>query len=162
MISFAHTSSSATQVNRVESNRHDQNCVLYRKARLTTATIKEKLRQAKDKRPPITKKALSKLWYKNVRVEDIAAYFGVSDEKIRTTVNKYKLDPKQVVQETYDSEWQIGDPTPEEIKERAAIVRQKWSQAEAARRMGARPADPVDLRHFVYNARTSSFSAANC
>jgi hypothetical protein len=161
VISFANTSSSATQVNRVESNKHDKNCVMYRKARLTTATIREKLRQAKDKRPPITKKALSKLWYKNVRIEDIALYFGVSDERIRVAAARYNLDPKNKVQEVFDSEWQPGDPTQEEIKERAAEIRAKWTATEHLIRRGIRTDTPVwTPPAFTYNTGRAMFVGA--
>ena len=161
MISFVNTSSSATQVNRVEEDKDAKNCAVYRKARLTSATVREKLRQAKDKRPPITKKALSTLWYKNVRIEDIALYFGVSDERIRVVVARYQLDPKNKVQEIFDSEWQPGDPTQEEIKERTAEIRAKWTETELKLRLGIRSAVPAwSPPSFTYNTRRDVFVRA--
>jgi hypothetical protein len=134
---------------------------MYRKARLTTATLREKFRQARDKRPPITKKALSKLWYKNVRIEDIALYFGVSDERIRVAAARYQLEPKTKVQEVFDSEWQPGDPTLDEIKERTAVIRAGWTETERRIRLGVR-SDVSEWTPpaFTYNTRRAMFVGA--
>lgn len=161
MISFADTSSSAAQINRAKEDKDAKNCVMYRKARLSALTVKEKLRQAKDKRPPITKKALSTLWYKNVRIEDIALYFGVSDERIRVVAARYQLDPKNKVQEVFDSEWQPGDPTPEEIKERTAVIRAGWTETELRLRLGIRgDVAAWTPPAFAYNTRRAVFVGA--
>jgi len=162
VISFAAAPSLQPQPKH-DADKHKQNRVMFRKARLKTATIKEKLRQAKDKRPPITKKALAKLWYKNVRIDDIAMYFGVSDERIRVAAAKYKLDSKAKVQEVFDSEWQPGDPTADEIKERAAEVRRGWSHEEMLRRAGVREAaEHWTIPAFSYNSKRAMFVKANC
>jgi DNA-directed RNA polymerase sigma subunit (sigma70/sigma32) len=122
----------------------------------------KKLRSVLTKKPNFSIKLFAAMWKNNLTIDELAAFFGVSDETIRIAANNLQFAKKRKIKQELAEEWKIGDPTPEEIKERTAIVRQKWSQAETARRLGARPAKPVNLRHFVYNVRTSSFSAANC
>lgn len=157
MISFA----TKTSTN-VKSNpaliKHGQGRVIVRKAGLRAQEYKISTTR---KRPPLTKKALARLWYKNIKIDLIAEFFGVSDEKIRTAVKEYELNPKQVVQETYDSEWQPGDPTPEEIKQRAAWIRESWTENERLHRMGMRVEQAAwTPPAFTYNTKRAMFVGA--
>lgn len=157
MISFANTSSTQNESNPAPI-KHTR--VVIRKAGLrANEYARFKQRAAQKRFPPLTKRALAQLWHRNVTIDDIAAYFGVSDEKIRTTANKYKLDPKRVVQEAYDSEWQPGDPTLEEIKERAAEIRAKWTETELRARLGERALSNAGWvpASYVYNVKRAMF-----
>lgn len=121
----------------------------------------KKFRSILTKKPNFSKELFATLWKNNLTIDELAAFFGVSDESIRVAAKNLQFVNKRKIKQELSNEWQPGDPTPEEIKERAAIVRQKWSENERFRRMGLRVAGPVDLKHFIYNARTSSFSSAN-
>lgn len=161
MISFANTSSTTVESNPAPIT---QRRVVIRKAGLRANEYVRSFKQraAQKRFPPLTKRALAQLWHRNVTIDDIAAYFGVSDEKIRTTANKYKLDPRRVVQEAYDSEWQPGDPTLEEIKERAAEIRAKWTETELRARLGERALSAAGWvpASYVYNVQRAMFVRA--
>jgi DNA-directed RNA polymerase sigma subunit (sigma70/sigma32) len=121
----------------------------------------KKFRSILTKKPNFSKKLFATLWKNNLTIDELAAFFDVSDEAIRIAAKNLQFANKRKIKQELSNEWQPGDPTPEEIKERAAIVRQNWSEGEKFRRMGLRIAGPVNLKHFVYHVRTSSFSSAN-
>lgn len=121
----------------------------------------KKFRSILTKKPNFSKELFATLWKNNLTIDELASFFDVSDEAIRIAAKNLKFKGKRKIKQELSHEWQPGDPTPEEIKERAAIVRQSWSEGERFRRMGLRITGPVDLKHFVYHVRTSSFSSAN-
>jgi hypothetical protein len=121
----------------------------------------KKFRSILTKKPNFSKELFATLWKNNLTIDELASFFDVSDEAIRIAAKNLKFEGKRKIKQELSNEWQPGDPTPEEIKERAAIVRQSWSEGEKFRRMGLRIAGPVNLKHFVYHVRTSSFSSAN-
>jgi hypothetical protein len=121
----------------------------------------KKFRSILTKKPNFSKELFATLWKNNLTIDELAAFFDVSDEAIRIAAKNLQFANKRKIKQELSNEWQPGDPTPEEIKERAAIVRQKWSESERFRRMGLRVAGPVNLKRFVYNVRSSSFSSAN-
>jgi hypothetical protein len=121
----------------------------------------KKFRSILTKKPNFSKELFATLWKNNLTIDELAAFFGVSDETIRIAAKNLRFKAKRKIKQKLSNDWQPGDPTIEEIKERAAIVRQKWSESERFRRMGLRAAGPVNLKHFVYHVRTSSFSSAN-
>ena len=121
----------------------------------------KKFRSILTKKPNFSKELFATLWKNNLTIDELASFFDVSDEAIRIAAKNLQFANKRKIKQELSNEWQPGDPTPEEIKERAAIVRQSWSEGEKFRRMGLRIAGPVNLKHFVYHVRTSSFSSAN-
>ena len=121
----------------------------------------KKFRSVLTKKPNFSKELFATLWKNNLTIDELASFFDVSDEAIRIAAKNLQFANKRKIKQELSNEWQPGDPTPEEIKERAAIVRQNWSEGEKFRRMGLRIAGPVNLKHFVYHVRTSSFSSAN-
>jgi hypothetical protein len=121
----------------------------------------KKFRSILTKKPNFSKGLFATLWKNNLTIDELATFFGVSDETIRIAAKNLRFKAKRKIKQKLSNDWQPGDPTLEEIKERAAIVRQKWSESERFRRMGLRVAGPVDLKHYVYHVRTSSFSSAN-
>lgn len=121
----------------------------------------KKFRSILTKKPHFSKAIFATLWNNNLTTDELAAFFGVSDETIRLAAKNLRFENKRKIKQDLSNDWQPGDPTLEEIKERAEMVRQSWSEAERFRRMGLRVSGPVDLKHYVYHVRTSSFSSAN-
>lgn len=116
------------------------------------------LRSVLNQRPQFTPEVFKRLWEQNLTIQELAEFFSVSDETIRVTADKLKFVKKRVQQKKLSMEWQPGDPTLEEIAERAALIRAGWSDAETIRRLGGQPNAKVELRCFAYNPQTLNFS----
>ncbi len=74
---------------------------------------------------------LFKLWHSDLKNEELAARIGVARGHLWHLRKKYGLPPRKQ-QRTRPP---MVDPTAEEIAERSAEVRRKWSPAEEARRL---------------------------
>jgi hypothetical protein len=77
-------------------------------------------------------------------VEEIAEITGVNVKVVTFGLRRHNLPVIYRRERDHDlkmREWQPGDPTPEEIEERAAEIRKGWSRHEyARRRVGEAPA----------------------
>lgn len=111
-------------------------------------------------RPGFSPKIFRKLWRQNVPISELAKIFRVSEAIISATAVKLKCEQPNVQQDELDMEWQPNDPTLEEIAERAADIRARWSDDEKIRRAGGTVKSYVVLKHYAYDGRTASFS--NC
>lgn len=97
---------------------------------------------------------LRELWSSGESVSDIALSLGVSQSMLYRLKDQYGLPSRQRGGVAFT----IVDPTPEEIAERAAVERSRWSDEERHRRI-------VGSRHlrwtapaFQYDGRCSCFS----
>lgn len=85
------------------------------------------------------KEELEEVWATK-RVSDIAKQFETTEQAVYYWARKFGLPSRLVVCPTPEDN--PKDPSPSEIKERAAYVRKFWTPEERARRMvGSRNAD---------------------
>lgn len=85
-------------------------------------------------RPP--KEDFEKAWYNpNLRRIDIVKMFGVSKSLCKIIAEEFGLPS---IRDQIDWSNKEPDPTPEEILQRSAEVRRKWSDAERSRRMNVK------------------------
>lgn len=94
---------------------------------------------------------LFKLWGDNVPQPDICDRLGIPPGSFWGLRKRYAL-PKRECDRRIDFT-ETEPPTPEEIAERAAIVRAGWTEAERERRIVGRPATPVRLRTYAFSPR---------
>lgn len=76
-----------------------------------------------------SREAMLAVWNEKT-VSEIAQMFSVTPQQIYQYSRKFGLPPKRKVA----SHVRHGDPTPEEIKERAKAIRSKWSPEERQNR----------------------------
>lgn len=77
-----------------------------------------------------SKEEFFEVWNSGVTAGDICEHFGISHDELVALAKKYRLKYARRLAEI--------DPTPEEIRERSAIVRLNWSMTEERRRRGER------------------------
>lgn len=103
----------------------------------------------------VPRDALKALWDRNSLPTELAAHFNVSKSAIYTLAEHYKLGKRAWARDRLE-QTEI-DPSPEEIRERAAEMRQKWSDDERYRRAhGFLPR--VEIRRFAYNGVSVCFN----
>jgi len=87
-------------------------------------------------RPP--RDEFTKAWFdSSLRRIDIAAKFGLSKTLCRNIAMEFGLPAiREQCENGYNN--RQDDPTPEEILQRAAEVRRRWSDAERSRRMNVK------------------------
>jgi hypothetical protein len=77
-----------------------------------------------------SKEEFFEVWNSGVTAGDICEHFGISHDELVRIAQRYRLKYARRLAEV--------DPSADEIRERAAIVRLKWSPAEELRRRGGR------------------------
>lgn len=97
---------------------------------------------------------LFELWPTDMTRREIADRLGISMGQLASASRKYALGRRR--RTSHDSRAPVADPTPEEIAERSALVRAKWTPEEEARRRGA-PPERWRTPGFVFSPRTTSF-----
>jgi hypothetical protein len=98
---------------------------------------------------------LFRLWNSELSSEEIASRLGVTIARLRKLRCRYGLPSRS----THSTGRQDSpDPTPEEIIERAAEVRSRWSAEEEARRLccGFKKWRPPE--YSTYNRESMTFS----
>jgi hypothetical protein len=96
---------------------------------------------------------LYRLWTSQERKEDICRLLGVTREGLYRLQKQHKLphrNPIRLGTKKY------ADPTPDEIAERTAEVRSRWTPEEWARRCVCRE-QGVQFRSFAYDGRQCAF-----
>lgn len=97
---------------------------------------------------------LFELWPTDMTRREIADRLGLSLGQLASASRKYALGRRH--RRSHDSKASAPDPTPEEIAERSAWVRARWTPEEEARRRGASP-DRWRPPGFVFSPKTTSF-----
>jgi len=112
-------------------------------------------------RPVLNRNSFNRLWNSNLPVNEIADFFGVSPSLVKTMAIKYGSLSPSARREEQAQEWQPGDPTPEEIKERAAVIRAGWTETELRARLGERKtAERWVPAAYVYDTKKAMFVGA--
>ena len=100
---------------------------------------------------------LFKLWGEGVPQPDICLRLGIAPGSFWGVRKRYGL-PKRECDRRVDFT-ETEPPTPEEIAERAAIVRAGWSDEERQRRVVGRSRSPVRLRTYAFSRRDFAVTA---
>lgn len=99
-------------------------------------------------------KKVFELWHSDLRNDEVAVALGVSRNYLAKVRSRYGL-PKRPDERGVHEE---DNPTPEQIAERAAEIRSRWSESEhRLRQVGATRARWQPPR-YVYDGRNSVFS----
>lgn len=101
--------------------------------------------------------ALFRLWAEGVRQCDICTALGIPTGSFHAIRQRYAL-PVRACDKQLDFT-ETEPPTPEEIAERAAVVRAGWSDEERERRIVGRSRSPVRLRSYSFNHRDFAATA---
>lgn len=98
------------------------------------------------------------LWHSDLKNRELAEKLGVSVSGLWDIRKRYGLPPRKHERKPRQSE--DDDPTPEEIEERCAAIRQKWSQTEwSLRRVGGAPQQWRPPSYSSFDRQTMSFRA---
>jgi len=81
----------------------------------------------------IDKKKLAEVWT-TMTVNEIAAKFSVTNQSVYSAARRYGLPHRMLLEVDDDSMPGPGDPTPEQIAERAEAIRNSWPEGEHERR----------------------------
>lgn len=100
---------------------------------------------------------LHELWYSQMTNAELCYALGVARSTLNVLRVRYKLDRRPVERNNpkYKND---HTPTPEEIAERAAAVRAKWSDEERERRLVAAGRLRWSMPSYAFNRREHSFS----
>lgn len=98
---------------------------------------------------------LFRLWHSPMTNEAICAEFGCVSSTLSKLGRVYGLPPRTHIRGQYH---QKDDPTPEQIAERAAIERSKWTPEEEKKRRVGEVQGRVELRNYIYSETSRSFS----
>lgn len=101
---------------------------------------------------PVNVPDLFRLWSSGETVSDIALALGISQTFLYRLKDRYGLPSRQRGGVAFT----IVDPSPEEIAERAAVERSRWSEEERQRRMVGVPRDRWTPPAFSHNGRAFS------
>lgn len=94
------------------------------------------------------------LWHSDLRNDEVAVALGVSRNYLAKIRSRYGLPRRPDERGAHEED----NPTPEEIAERAAIIRERWTESERKlREVGAVRARWQPPR-YVYDGRNSVFS----
>jgi hypothetical protein len=100
---------------------------------------------------------LFRLWHSDMRSDDIAVELGITRDQLYRAKVWLKL-PNRLVRYNEKAKQRLNDPTPEEIEERAAVVRAGWPPGEAEKRLVGRRAERVEIRDYKFCRDTCVFS----
>jgi hypothetical protein len=96
---------------------------------------------------------LYRLWTSQERKEDICRLLGINRDGLYRLQKLHKLPPRVPIRL---GKKKFEDPTPDEIAERCAEVRSRWTPEELARRAVCRD-HGVRFRSFTYDGRQCAF-----
>lgn len=102
---------------------------------------------------------LFSLWNTNLRNDQLAEALGVTRDSLSSLRMRYGLPIRKHASLRGNYSHQ-PDPTEDEIRERAAAVRARWTpEEEESRRLAAKP---YTIPCFAYDGRTVEFSGVDC
>lgn len=102
---------------------------------------------------------LFRLWNSTMRNDELCEALGISRGVLWSLRDRYKLPVRaKACRAPAGTESHQPDPTPEEIAERAAMVRRSWSASEEERRRCHGPSR-YRLPAFAFDGRDTSFNA---
>ena len=118
----------------------------------------KKLRSVLTKKDNFSEELFARLWKNKLTIDEIAQFFGVSDETVRIAAKKLEFKSKRAIKRERAQRCQESDPTPEQIRERAAEIRAGWSEHELRiRRVEREVSVSWTPPAFVYKPRQSMF-----
>lgn len=100
--------------------------------------------------------ALFRLWANGASRHEICTTLGIRPGAFQHLRQQYAL-PKRTRGRPARGPLE-PDPSPEELAQRCAEVRAKWSEEETEKRRVGSGVAPVRLRHYAYDGRTMAFS----
>jgi len=99
---------------------------------------------------------LFEMWAAGASQYEISQSLGIRPGTFWQVRRRYALPKRQPARPIAASK--EPDPTPEEIAERAALVRAGWSEEETDRRAIGRLRGSVSLRSYSFDRRNMAFS----
>lgn len=99
---------------------------------------------------------LFRLWASGMRQFEICQELGIRPGTFWQVRQRYALPHREKAQPARSRH--EPPPSPEEIAERAASVRARWSEEETEKRRVGSGVSKVRLRHYAYDGRTMAFS----
>lgn len=99
-------------------------------------------------------KKIFELWHSDLRNDEVAVSLGVSRNYLTKIRSRYGLQKRPDERGTHDNE----DPTPEEIAERAAEIRERWTESERKLREVGAVRKRWQPPRYAYDGRNSVFS----
>lgn len=97
------------------------------------------------------------LWFTDLRNDELAAALGVHRGSLQTLRERYGL-PLRPHHSPKATNTRLDDPTADEIEERAAECRAKWSREEEERRLVA-GRRRYEFPRYQYDGRNAAFCA---
>lgn len=104
---------------------------------------------------PIDVPLLFQLWYTDIENRALAERLGIAASRLWEIRKRYGLPPRRHERK----EKFPDDPTPEEIEQRCAAIRRKWTQAEEALRLVGRATAWRPPSYSSYDRQSMSFRA---
>jgi hypothetical protein len=102
--------------------------------------------------------ALFRLWASGLAEREICRLLGIRHGSFYAIKDRLKL-PSRTPAKSEDDFAEAEPPTPEEIAERAAIARAKWTPEEEERRRVGWQRSPVPIRSFHFDHRNHAMTA---
>lgn len=105
---------------------------------------------------PIDVPLLFSLWNTDIKNRELAARLGIAVSRLWEIRKRYGLPPRKHERKpTLDD-----DPTPEQIAERCAVIRRRWSKTEEAMRLvGGASTEWRPPSYSSFDRQTMSFRA---
>ena len=107
-----------------------------------------------DMQKPIDVPLLFSLWHTDIDNRSLAARLGIANSRLWEMRRRYGLPPRRREHQT-----ETDDPTPEEIAERSAEIRRKWSVSEESLRRAGSGASWAPPSYSAFDRQTMSFRA---
>jgi len=101
---------------------------------------------------------LFRLWTGGTPQHEICERLGIRPGSLWKIRERYKLPPREKIIPQCDRD--DDDPSPEEIADRAATIRMKWTPQEAERRIVGRRRDAYRIPNYRFSRRTMCYAPA--
>jgi hypothetical protein len=128
------------------------------------ALFKAQALRAKQPPPTFTAVEFRALWLSGESIATLSAQLNRTPSQLTTLARNYNLPTRAqvcaAVREQRELEQQFTDPSPEEIAERAAAIRNKWSPEEADARVVGRVSRGWSAPAYAYSSNRGTFHAA--
>lgn len=102
--------------------------------------------------------AIKAAWHSNKTRQEITTEFNISYATLQKLAVQHGW-PKKPQAPRKQNEFLDTDPSPEELADRAAEIRLRWSPAETMRRWVGPRKEEWKIKEYAYNPRTGSLEA---
>lgn len=108
--------------------------------------------------PDVNMTKLTNLWNSELRSDQICDVLGISRGRLYFLVRRHRLG-RRPPRLSGNGLCKTEDPTPDQIRERAAAIRATWTANERKARVVGGYRGRVEIRHFWFDRENHSFSA---